>query len=89
VETGLRDFNALLARARSEYLEMPGLSMTLAQASRLWATTPEVADALLAALAGSRFLLRRQDGTFVRAWEGARGDSQPKPPPPLCHNFPS
>lgn len=89
METGLRDFNALLTRARSEYLEMPGLSMTLDQASRLWATTPEVADALLAALTGSRFLLRRRDGTFVRAWEGVHGDTQPRTPPRICHNLPS
>jgi hypothetical protein len=70
VTRGNPDFNNLLARARSEFLEMPGLSITVSQASRLWNLTPSVAGDLLGALAGSHFLLRRDNGTFVRACEG-------------------
>lgn len=66
----LHDFNALLARARSEFLEMPGLCVTVPQASRLWDAPADVAAAVLATLMGHRFLVRRGNGAFVRAWEG-------------------
>jgi hypothetical protein len=44
------DLNASLARAQSEYLEMPGLSVTVSQASRLWNVPPDFAEALLGLL---------------------------------------
>ena len=66
----LRDFDVLLARARSEYLEMPGLAITLQQASRLWNTEPEITRELLTRLVTTRFLRERENGSFVRAGDG-------------------
>lgn len=66
----LRDFDALLARARSEYLEMPGLAITVQQASRLWNTEPEIAQELLTRLVTTRFLRERENGSFVRTGDG-------------------
>jgi hypothetical protein len=61
----------LLRRIRGEYLEMPGLRLTEAQARRLWALdTARCAD-VLAALTESKFLHRRPDGTYVRSSDGS------------------
>ena len=60
----------LLRRIKAEYIEMPGLRLTAAQAGRLWgldsATCGDVLDRLIA----ERFLQRRPDGTFTRLTEG-------------------
>jgi hypothetical protein len=74
------DLSASLARARGEYLEMPGLSMTVAQASRLWNVPEEVAEAILAKLVDSRFLQRRNNGVFVRASDGVHQRGEPMRP---------
>ena len=67
----LPDFTILLARAESDFLEMPGLSVTISQASRLWNAPAEVTAAVLSKLTEHHFLLQRVNGTFVRAWEGS------------------
>lgn len=46
----------LLQRIRSEFTEMPGLQLTVAQASRLWNTDSATSLALLDALVELRFL---------------------------------
>jgi hypothetical protein len=46
----------LLQRIRSEFTEMPGLRLTVAQASRLWNTDVATSVALLDALVELRFL---------------------------------
>lgn len=61
----------VLQRIQGEYLEMPGLRLTPAQAQRLWGLERDVCDALLGALVDARFLVRTRDGAFVRM-EGAR-----------------
>jgi hypothetical protein len=48
--------DTLLQRVRSEFTEMPGLRLTVAQASRLWNTDVETSVALLDALVELRFL---------------------------------
>jgi hypothetical protein len=53
-------------RVRGEYLEMPGLQLTLAQASRLWHTDPAVSQHVLDALVDSAFL-RRSGSVYVLA----------------------
>jgi hypothetical protein len=58
---------ALLARIRSEYMEMPGLRLTLLQARRLWAVDALTCASALAALEAAGFLGRTRDGAFVRA----------------------
>jgi hypothetical protein len=46
----------MLQRVRSEFTEMPGLRLTVAQASRLWNTDAATSVALLDALVELRFL---------------------------------
>ena len=60
----------LWERVRGEYREMPGLQLTLAQASRLWNTNLTVSQAVLDALVETAFL-RRSGSHYVRA-EGGR-----------------
>ena len=57
----------LLRRIRGEYLEMPGLCLTLAQAQRLWGLDASICSGLFAALATDKFLWRRADGTYGRS----------------------
>ena len=56
-----------LGRIRAEYLEMPGLRLTLAQARRLWGLDEITSDALLSALVDAQFLRKTRNGTYVRA----------------------
>lgn len=60
-------FQSILGRARAEYLEMPGLKLTLPQAARLWALDSGVCTAVLTALVESRFLVMTRDAFFMRA----------------------
>jgi hypothetical protein len=62
----------VLQRIQGEFLEMPGLRLTPAQAQRLWGLERDVCDALLGALVDAKFLAQTRDGAFVRM-EGARG----------------
>lgn len=59
--------NGWLVRARGEYLEMPGLSLTLCQAQRLWGLAPKVSEAILDALVQVGFLRQTTHGRYVRA----------------------
>jgi hypothetical protein len=56
-----------LRRIRGEYLEMPGLRLTAAQAQRLWNLDRPTCENLLGTLVTSRFLQQTRDGSFVRA----------------------
>lgn len=58
--------SALIQRVRGEFLEMPGLRLTPAQAARLWGVTDLMARGLLTTLAEARFLVYRDDGSFAR-----------------------
>ena len=62
---------ALLARAYDEYVEMPGLQLTLAQASRLWHLKPAMSALVLDRLVEAS-LLRRSGDRYVRADSGKR-----------------
>ena len=57
----------VLQRVQGEYIEMPGLRLTTAQAQRLWGLDRAVCDALLGALVEAKFLFRTRDGAFVRS----------------------
>lgn len=57
----------VLQRVQGEYIEMPGLRLTSAQAQRLWGLDRAVCDALLRALVDAKFLFKTRDGAFVRA----------------------
>lgn len=60
-------FEEILDRARGEFLEMPGLRLTVPQAQRLWNLDTKLCESLLSTLVESRFLVRLQDGAFIRA----------------------
>lgn len=61
----------VLRRVRGEFLEMPGMRLTEAQARRLWNLDAESCQALLSALVDSKFLFQTRDGAFMRV-ENAR-----------------
>jgi hypothetical protein len=61
----------VLQRIQGEYVEMPGLRLTTAQAQRLWGLERDICDALLGALVDAKFLSQTRDGAFVRM-DGAR-----------------
>lgn len=60
----------LLRRIKAEYIEMPGLRLTVAQAGRLWGLDGTDCRVLLERLITERFLQRRPDGTYSRVTEG-------------------
>jgi hypothetical protein len=57
--------DSVLRRVRAEYLEMPGLRLTSAQAQRLWGLDRGTCDELLTTLTSAHFLDRTRDGAFV------------------------
>jgi hypothetical protein len=67
----------VLQRIQGEFVEMPGLRLTAAQAQRLWGLDREVCDRLLGALVEAKFLERTRDGAFVRL-EGAKPAPVPR-----------
>lgn len=62
--------DTLLRRVQAEFLEMPGLRLTDAQARRLWGLDAAICAALLDALITAKFLFRTRDGAVMRI-EGA------------------
>lgn len=61
----------VLRRVQGEFLEMPGLRLTEAQARRLWGLDAASCGALLGALVDAKFLFRTRDGAFMRVEQGA------------------
>lgn len=61
----------VLRRVQGEFLEMPGLRLTQAQARRLWGLDAASCDELLGALVDAHFLFRTRDGAFMRAEHAA------------------
>jgi predicted transcriptional regulator of viral defense system len=58
--------NEALGRIEAEYREMPGLTLTLRQAQRLWGLDSVTCQTALSALTRRRFLRRAADGAYVR-----------------------
>ena len=56
----------VLQRIQGEYMEMPGLRLTPAQAQRLWGLDRNVCDQLLHTLVKEKFLSQTRDGSFIR-----------------------
>jgi hypothetical protein len=56
-----------LRRAEAEFLEMPGLQLTEAQAARLWALDSAVCRVVLMKLVETRFLVQTRNAAFIRA----------------------
>ena len=60
------EFHRLLDRVRSEFMEMPGLQLTVAQASRLWGLDPSASRLVIDALVEASFLRWTDRGTVIR-----------------------
>jgi hypothetical protein len=69
LDEGPRDegLSRLLHRVRSEFLEMPGLRLTPAQAARLWAVDRQTSERILDTLTMAGFLFRNREGAYLRA----------------------
>jgi hypothetical protein len=64
--------DALLARIRGEYREMPGLRLTRAQACRVWHLDRPSVDAVIRVLVDEGFLAALADGAFIALPERSR-----------------
>jgi hypothetical protein len=60
-------FLALARRIKAEYEELPGLSLTGAQARRLWGLDEAQCEDVLGALVDAGFLLKTRTGYYIRA----------------------
>ena len=59
-----------IERLRAEFLEMPGLRLTVVQVQRLCGVDDAMCQDVLDALVDVKFLRRNTDGTYVRLAEG-------------------
>ena len=62
----------VLQRIQGEYVEMPGLRLTAAQAQRLWGLDRATCEQLLRVLVTEKFLSETRDGSFIRTEGGPR-----------------
>ena len=62
--------NILLKRIRAEYLEMPGLRLTLEQAQRLCGIERTLCKMVLDSLVDEKFLCVKSDGGYARLTDG-------------------
>ena len=59
-------FEQLIERVRAEFLEMPGLRLTLPQAARLWGIDLPSCEAVVDVLVKREFLQRTATGAVAR-----------------------
>ena len=71
-------FNIHLNRIRGEYMEMPGLRLSLAQAQRLWGMDADSCTTVLQLLIDASFLRRTANGEYLRVTEGSAAPSRPR-----------
>ena len=65
--TSRQTIRTLMEQVRAEYAEMPGLSITLPQAQRLWAVEQHTCQEALSRLVSRGVLRRTRNGRFIRA----------------------
>jgi hypothetical protein len=63
------EMHALAFRVRAEFVEMPGLLLTLPQASRLWGLEPAICRDVIDVLVRSTFLRWTAAGAVARVEE--------------------
>lgn len=61
------EFHSLVHRVRNEFIEMPGLQLTEAQAARLWGLDRHASRQVIDALVEVSFLRWTPQGTVIRA----------------------
>jgi hypothetical protein len=61
------ELRAIVERIRSEFLEMPGLQLTMPQAARLWGLDISACEQVVDVLVQSAFLRRTGSGAVTRA----------------------
>lgn len=57
----------MIYRIRGEFLEMPGLRLTVEQAARLWHVDAATCVDVLSRLVAAQFLTRTRAGAYVRS----------------------
>jgi len=62
--------NDVLTRVKGEFLEMPGLCLTMAQAQRLMGLDAETCTEALTTLVEHRFLCQNNAAMYTRATSG-------------------
>jgi hypothetical protein len=67
INEGSMEFDAIVRRVRGEFLEMPGLSLTFAQAERLWGLEEALCQQVIGVLIGASFLRQTPAGAITRA----------------------
>jgi hypothetical protein len=65
------DTDALVTRIKSEFIESPGMCLTLRQGARLWGIAPEECARIVDRLVTERFLRWTQNGEVVRSESGS------------------
>ena len=60
------EIHTVANRVRNEFLEMPGLRLTIRQAARLWGLEPTACEHVIEVLVRSEFLRRVPDGMIAR-----------------------
>jgi hypothetical protein len=63
--------NTILIRIRAEYLEMPGLHLTLDQMQRLFGVERTLCEQVIDALVAMQFLRVKPNGAYARVTDGA------------------
>jgi hypothetical protein len=66
-------FDRLKARVKGEYVEMPGLRLSIDEASRLWNLEMGVSDTILRELADRGFLTLGADARYRRPTDSPSG----------------
>jgi len=65
--------NTILNRIRAEYLEVPGLRLTVEQARRLCGVQGALCQCALDTLVDTEFLRVKSDGAYARSADSSRG----------------
>jgi len=60
------EFDYIVRRIKAEFLEMPGLRLTLAQAARFWGVERALCESVVEALIACAFLRRTSTGLISR-----------------------
>jgi hypothetical protein len=66
----MRTTQDVLERVRGEYLQMPGLSLTVQEAQRLCGIEQTLCKTVLDSMVSTRFLCVTPDGTYARLADG-------------------